>query len=358
MLQTRCLVCAVLAAICTAAPQVQAQAIIPPELRQTSSALSTEEDRLVRDVIAAAVKDLQSDDPQQVMQARRRLIDPLELPNTSEIFEQAYSSHLKLQLPDALGSSAVLVRLNAVIVASHLTDRTAIELLAGPMADEAPAVRYQAAKALGAIVQNARYSDDASRRQTQMQALEMLRARAAAETMPEIWRPLFESFSVLQIPEARLAVLDALNQQVDAHAAQPHNSVAAEHAALVDAYRRIVEQSLQPGGVDAPTAQRLGRVAFRYLLLSAKVLAENGDLEAPIEASYEQMVSATDTVLRWLVRDYLRLPVALPPAAAPKIRDRLWAELVLDAGKWKALLTDSRLDLTDDELEVTAASNS
>ncbi len=357
MIQTRCLVCAVFAAACLAAPRAHAQAIIPPELRQTSSALSSDEDRLVREVIAAAVKDLTSTDPEQVMQARRRLIDPLVLPNTSEIFGQAYSSHLKLQLPEALKSESVLVRLNAVIVASHLTDRTAIELLADPLADEAPAVRYQAVKALGSIVRNARYSDDASRRQTEMQTLEMLRARAMAETMPQVWRPLLESFNAVRIPEARLAVLDALNRQVDAHAAQPQITLTAEHAALVETYRGIVEQSLQPRGVDNTTAKALARVAFRYLLLSAKVLAETADLDAPVAASYEQMITAADTVLRWLIRDYLRLPVAVPPAAAPKIRDRLWAELVLDAGKWKALLVDSRLDITADALEVPAITN-
>jgi hypothetical protein len=59
-------------------------------------------------------------------------------------------------------------------------------------------------------------------------------------------------------------------------------------------------------------------------------------------------------VLRWLLRDYLKLTATLPPAVAPKLRDNLWAEIVLDAGRWQTLLAESRLGLTPADLEVPA----
>lgn len=352
MTQTRCLVCALLAVFCLAAPQARAQSIIPPELRETSSALSAEEDRLVRDIITEGVKELASEDPEQVMKARRRLIAPLELPNTSEIFEQAYSSHLKLQLADVLDHELVFVRLNAVIVLSRLTDRTAIDLLAGPLADAAPSVRYRAAKALGMIVENARYTDSSGRPQTERKALELITTRTQSETASQVWRPLLESLSVLEIPEARRALLDALDHQVDAHVNVPNAPLTAEHAAMLDVYRDIVESSLMPGGVDTATAAALARVAFRYLRLSSRTLAEGLDLDPAVAAGYEQMINTTDTILRWILADYLRMAVALPPVATPKIRDGLWAELVLDADKWQGLLIDSRLNLTAEQLDV------
>jgi hypothetical protein len=39
---------------------------------------------------------------------------------------------------------------------------------------------------------------------------------------------------------------------------------------------------------------------------------------------------------------------------APKLRDNLWAEIVLDAGRWQTLLAESRLGLTPADLEVPA----
>jgi hypothetical protein len=357
MRQTRCLVCALLMValmLAVPAPRAGAQPTIPPELRQTSSALTAAEDRLVRDAIAAALTDLTSDEPTRVMEARRRLVDPLEMPNTSEIFAQAYSSHLKLQLPPTLEDQRLFVRLNAVIVASYLTDRTAIELLAEPLADEAPAVRYRAAKAVGMIVHRARYNNPADRAQTEAQAMEMLAARMRVETAAEAWQPLLESLGTLQIPQARLALLDALNLRINEHAQRPGMPLSAEHTALINVYRSVVEQSLQPGGVAAPVATALARTTCRYMVLSARMLAQAPELDEAAEAQYREMIIAADTVLRWVVRDHLRLTVALPPAVEPKLRDGLWAEVLLDAGRWQTLLAEARLGLSAADLEVPA----
>lgn len=356
MRQARCPARALLMVACMAAvfaPRAAAQPTIPPDLRQTSSALTTAEDRLVRDFIAAAITDLTSDEPARVMEARGRLIDPLTLPNTSEIFAQAYSSHLKLQLPPALGHERLLVRLNAVIVAAHLTDRTAIELLAEPLADEAPAVRYRAAKAVGMIVERARYSTPADRIAAEAQALEMLIARTAVETEPEAWQPLLEALSVLRIPQANLALLEALNRRVEEHARRPGMPLLAEHVALVNVYRRIVEQFIvQPDAVDVRTAAALARATCRHLLLTARTLAHAPDLDPAIQAQYREVITTADTILRWVVRDYLRMAVTLPPAVAPKLRDHLWAEIILDAGRWATVLGESRLGLKADDMEI------
>lgn len=358
MRQARCPVRALLMVVGTLAavmaPRALAQPTIPPELRQTSSALTAAEDRLVRDFIAAAIADLTADDPAQVMDARRRLIDPLTLPNTSEIFAQAYSSHLKLQLPPALSHPRLIVRLNAVIVASYLTDRTAIELLAVPLADEAPAVRYRAAKAVGMIVTRARISSAADRVATERQALQLLMTHSKQETAPEAWQPLLESLSVLRIPEARLALLDALNRRVDEHARRPGMPLVAEHTGLINVYRGVVEQSLQPDGIEMAIVAALARTTCRYMVLSARTLSQVPDLDDAIEAQHREMITAADTVLRWLMRDHLKLAVTLPPAVAPKVRDGLWAEIRLDADRWQALLGESRLGLTAADLEVPA----
>jgi len=96
---------------------------------------------------------LRSGDPASVRQARRDLLAPLRTPTVESAFRIRYNGALQQAGLERLASHADdLVAINAVIIAGELATQLSVSIIDAALNDARPAVRYEAARAVGFVL--------------------------------------------------------------------------------------------------------------------------------------------------------------------------------------------------------------
>jgi hypothetical protein len=266
----RCLLLAVMAAGCfLASSPLQAQpASLSTEVVMSSSSLSNGQQAQVDRYVTGWVDQLLSNDPEHIANGRRHLIDPFSLPGVTPLFITAYSPAISRELISrkALANESALVRINAMIVASRLTDAGVVLLIRQGLEDKTPAVRYWAAEAAANAGQHLNPAD-------QKEVLQALNNSWEKENAIDVLEKILVAMDALNTPEASLQLLAVLNHRVDVHAANPALPVTAELEGLEGVTVRTFSALTAPGStVNKPLLKQLVIVLFRYLDLATGML--------------------------------------------------------------------------------------
>lgn len=318
---------------------------IPAEIITATSALAPAQQQAIDAEVKHFTGQLLGGTDVQVIEARSRLLDPL-LKGASQIFRVAYSASVAATLPKALESDRPIVRINAMIVASKLTDPTVAKLVEKGLHDPNPAVRYWSAKAIHQIA-------PALNGEVQKDMLGTLSVAVGKETSPDALQQQLTAMDKLNIPEAVTRELEALNERTIAHAKDARLVMLADTEALRQLYVKLVQDKSNGKTVTDGVMRQLALVSYRYLAVTAEEL-DGGKLSSERQGEDWLMANTSDIALRWAASQ-LAPKATLPAEIKDFIAARNPAGVKLRNEEWKQLLLNPPLSYRRDELDLTPA---
>ncbi len=328
-------------------PYAVAQTEISYDVVTATSVLTPAQKLAIEEYLKSKITGLEQGSADEVVQARHKLVEPLTWAGGTEIFHLAYSSAASHHLANAVQSDRVEVRLNTMIVVSAMNDPGVVSLIQKGLADESPAVRYWAGKAVGHIGAKGRLSDDEQRL-----LLKTLADALLVETSERVLQRLLVGLVGLSIPEAATQLLNGLNKRVALHAANPNMPL----GAALDGLRTLFVKSVQSkvNGEDIPieTTRLMALVSYRYLALSAALL----DLNRPSQEAiphYHEMIKLSDAILGWTARQMPPQGAPVPSSVKPDVASENWALIRLRAEEWKRVIETAPFNFGPIDLMVT-----
>jgi hypothetical protein len=330
-------------------PHVAAQPSLPPDVF-TASPLTSAQQQQVQDFVAQWGGVLRGGgELTQIVDARGRLQQPL-LIQTSDDFREAYSNAIARELEPALADESLVIRLNAMIVASRLSFTPAVvDLIAQAMQDESPAVRYWAVKAVSTNPAGGRPNPQAVQR-----FLQTLDRLLQTEQSTEVLEQTYKAMIQLEGPNtgALERVINSLNRRVTLHVNDPHLSYRPEAEAMREAFARLVDENVRRGGM-TELFRQLARAAGQHAAVVSRN-AMNHQLTPQRAAEYHRMAEIAFHVLEE-TRKQFNSAVAVP--SAPQVRsdlgNRNWNALLLHAQQFREMLTNPPFNF--DPVDVTPA---
>lgn len=314
----------------------------------TSSAPGQQCETAARGYVTHFIKTLSKPDANddQIRDARSRLADPYQRGGKAE-FELLYSRVLGGELlPLMSGDRPVGVRLNAMIIATRLTDPvSATKLVQVGVGDANPGVRYWAGIAAREV--SSRGLDP--KLQAEMGA--SLEKALGKESSPYVRSPMVTA--LLNLTGSEATVLTALDRGVETLIANPGASPAADMEGLVKVYQKLGELAAVESSAAAnkTNIETLAKVSYRYLALSA-ILLEEGKVPATHRSQFSELALKSDIALRWAVgklNDKLTQPASITGDAS---LDK-WANVRARNIEWFKLLTgDLKFDPAPLEVQV------
>lgn len=284
---------------------------------------------------------LESQEDEKVAEARGRLTEPLS--SASVFFIAGYSSGLAGELIDARALSRdrrTMVRLSAMIVASHLQTSSVTRLIAEGLADTSPATRYWAGKAVQRLGE-AQAATPGLLNANELTSLVDLVVRAVnQEPVQAVVEQLLTGLGRLGGTQAADQLMGVLIQRVSVHASDPNLPIAAEMQALLDQFQQLVRIDNRPRDV----VRKLMLAAFKYLELSAQMV-ERGGLDINTRGDYARLVELCDQVLFWAAGE-LKVGGELPRS----VKGLSPAEAKLQIEVWRTILQGAPLNFTREQV--------
>lgn len=287
-------------------------------------------------------------DKDEITKARNTLTRPFKDPSATAVFKDAYSEIITARMDKAVNHEDQLIRLNAMIVLSHMTNQASKALIDSGLEDDSPAVQRWAMEALGNRV--TLWLEDAAGNDAQIKAA-IDQVASKLNEAPAIHAivvgPALGVLVEAGTDAAFAALIDSLNNRVAAHAADANLSYAGEQEALLRFASKIARAR-----VGSERIKGLNRAAFRYSSLILKQISEK-------KIAADKIVPAT-----WMLNQCLQtlaLTTGLASKTAPVPHDTAkewivnkdWGKLSeLLASQWSALLKSDPNKLTDDELAI------
>lgn len=309
----------------------------------TAEALTSEQQQTVQRYLAQWGEQLRTADASQITPARQRLIEPMNNPTgPSEAFLSYYSPRLATYLEEALDSDRLIVRLNAMIVATRMASNEALPLIEKGLVDENAGVRYWAAKAVQHLAEN-----DAWTQQQGRNLLARLVNQLGTEQTGWVVQQLMLATVELDVPEASGQVLDALNQRVQDHFQEPGRSLQAEQAGLDRLWRQMIADERE-----SRTRRQLARTAYRYMRLAGTHLSR-GNIPEEHQASYATVIEDADRIMRTL-NEQLNGSQDVPEVPAQAVRQQDWDRVLVIADRWEQVLQGPPFNFLREELAFTS----
>lgn len=222
-------------------------------------------------------------------------------------------------------------RMQALISASELTGGDVAELCVPALSDTHPSVRYWAAKAIAEVSARAGDNSPFSRAQ-QGTILEAISARLPGEDSSLVAQQMYRAMVSLKVPEARPAMIRAMNQRLARHVGQISDEIRAEIAGLVVLAKAIVTDHFGGRNVDVELRQSAPMMG-KYLLVIATGLKDS-KLSDELKPSAASAVGAIEQVFKVAVDRFVRpKPDNLQPLQEPVNADD-YLKLLLNALSW------------------------
>ncbi len=338
--------------LCLAIPQLcLAQNKIPYDVVTATTVLSNVQRQHIDRYLNERVANLLDGTLNEIVQARKDLIEPLTWAGSTEIFHLAYSSAASNRLAPAVNSDQPEVRLNAMIVVNSLNDPGTVFLIQKGLTDPNPAVRYWAGKAVNQITTRSELSE-----QEQRTLLESLASAMSKETSERVLQRLLVGLVGLNIPEAATELLDGLNSRIDLHAVNPSMPLQAEIDGLRTLFVKTVQANSNGQNIPVPTVRQMALVAYRYLTLSSALL----DMDRPSQEAHlhhQNMIKLTDAILRWTAQ---QMPPQVPQPVTVKneLASQNWQLIRLRAEEWRRVLSLAPFNFGPIDLIVTIPDHS
>ncbi len=317
--------------VCILASVAEAQRKIPYGVVTATTALTPAQQAHVEDYLDDKTQALTEGNPDEVVQARQELIEPLAWAGGTDIFHLAYSAAASHRLTQAVNSDQLHVRLNAMIVVSSLHDPGVVRLIQKGLADPSPAIRYWAGKAVDVGV-----TSRLSVREQQI-LLKALTDAMLKEKSERVLQRLLVGLVGLDIPEAAMKLLDGLNTRVDLHALNPNLPLGAALEGLRKLFVKTVQAKSEGREIPVGTIREMALVAFRYMTLSATLLDMNR-VSQESNTYYQDMIKLADAMLGWTARQMPPEDGLLPMSIKSEVSTQDWPLIRLRSEEWKRVL--------------------
>jgi len=337
----------------TAGTTGAAPADIRQGIRMSDTVPSGANEQVVREYIEHSYAQLTTEKGKQVRAACDALSEPLRSEG-SRIFKKAYSTMLGGYFQKAMSMDDVLVRINVMIAVKNFTDKSAVTLISAGLADDCPAVRLHAGRAVSLLADQE--SLDAEDPGTVLQSL---KEACEIEPFQRVLEQLLEALAALTTRDAGRVLLDAINRRVRDHDLNPGLPMQPEFDALTRQFRRFINATLkQPPDVPIEWARRLTLVAYRYLYVSSGRLHRNDGDARPEQTKL--MIKLCDKILHstvpW-VAGSMNVKIDLPASISTNGGQADWLpEALLGCAELEVILkklgfTAGQLDIPGGEVE-------
>lgn len=346
----RCLLTAVLAAVpvMTSSVTLAQSQSLSTEVVMSSASLSSAQQSQVNTYVKDWMDKLLSNEPAQVSQGRRHLTDPFTLPGVTELFLAAYSPAISRELisREVLASDSALVRTNAMIVASHLSDGGVVLLIQQGLKDASPSVRYWAAATAANTGSRLNAAD-------QKAVLRVLNTSWEKEASINVLEKILVAMDALNTPEAAQLLLQVLNHRVDVHAGNPSLPINAELEGLQGVTVRTFTEITRPNHqVSNDMLRELVVVLFRYFDFSTTQLQKSGTVDHADELRRLTLI-AGNFLPRLAPRLAANPKTASLPSGTVTPNDASATRLVVE--EWRRALASGPYGITQGQLDIKPA---
>jgi len=245
----------------------------------------------------------------QISEARQKLLGPLRTPGATDFFKKRYSAQVSQTISGLLDADRLIVRLNAIIVVTRLTDPSAVAL-------------------------------------------------AEDEDSTEVLQQVMLAMGAMNLPSALDRLLDLLDARLRWHVDRPYEPYLAEAAGL----RSVYQSLLRTPAANPAQIRKLAQVAHRYMNLISRNLAEAADkaqaegTENPIsrelEADHAALLELCEYALQY-VHGEVGSQQGMPSSIIQKIPFRNWKEINLIAvDGWGQVLKAPPLNFKPGDLAI------
>jgi hypothetical protein len=349
MRQVRGLVSVMTIALLLAGPAIVRAQDDEPRISQpvisATTVLNDEQQQQIKTYVAYWADLFESGNEQEVPVGRTRLIEPFNSAGATDIFITAYSAAVAMKLKPLIDHSNPLVRVNGMLVLRYVSDRGVVDLLRTGLADDNPGVRYLAAQAAGAVGANRRVAGEQRQR-----VFDTIQTSLASEPDQRVVEQLLLAMlGVANDTDARKTLIGHINRRLDVHASFPQLSVKAVYEVQAKLYRRLISAG---GQLDREAVRTMLPVAARSLLLATTVLDRQLG-EPSVNTQYKNVITITDTILRWGVGELApELASKAPAKLDESVQRRDWKAVMVRAEEWKHLLTQAPLNYSADQIQI------
>jgi len=278
-----------------------------------------------------------------LVDARRRLVEPLRRPGVTEAFRQQYAAIGLSPLRRLVASDTPGVRFNALIVLAHARRSLAAEIATPMLDDDHVAVRYWAGKAIAlGLDDDGPATLDPGQRATLRQAL---RAAVIAEHHGPVREQMYRALAQLDSTDARQALLSALEANL---ARYVEAGVTRDLSAEVDALTQL-RVALSANRMRSEAVKRqLIVVAAKYLQLAQRTV-ERDQINPTTYTPLVNLVNILELILNRAVNDFDESGPR--PALHEPFRNERFDDFRLNASDW--ILTLPELDLQIESRQLT-----
>lgn len=345
--RTLCVALVCLSACVVFGPSASAQQI-QQDAKIAEGRLNAEQLTSVREFVEAWMGKLIAAEPADVIAGRNAVLREFRTPGISETFRMAYSEEVSKQVAEAIRSENDLVRINAMIIATQLTNDGADALIAAGLADDNAAVQYWSAKAYLQRVERATAEDGPGMSPAAQRAM-IAKVQQIYQGSPStpVARVGVEILSNLDVPEARETMLTLLHARVANHAANPQDSYLPEQTAI----QLLSAEISRERRVDEAQVREVARAAFRYfVLINAQMKTGN-----VLDAAEPGHLAMLDWCYKCLNAMGAKFPAVTIENDAEEVNDLIklgeWEELDAAAQRWRAVLTAAPFSIPAEDLE-------
>ncbi|MEM7576828.1 MAG: hypothetical protein AAF328_05065 [Planctomycetota bacterium] len=318
---------------------------LPQAILEKNGAWSAAEARTVESFIATNLEPFaeETSDAEQVAEARDALLEPLNDLRAEAAFQSQYFRALAASLRNGQAGFAKIGRINAMMLGSRVVDAAIVPLLETGITDEAPGVRYAAARSMLVVLTNEALG---LRDNEKNRLITKLGDAAGNEANGYVAGKLIEAIRATNVDAQVQILLDVFNSRVSLHAADPALTYQPELTAMQELF---IEGLGRPGGFGRDAARSFIQSAARYIRLTTNQLADDTVPEANQQAAVN-LARQSYTVLSELAANAGQ--PGQRPADPVRFLPNNAARAATLANEWPAFLAPGPLNLTEDELSI------
>lgn len=324
--------------------------ILPQEIKTATGELSAEQRAILAEFVDPLMEGLVSGEPTAVSAGRTAILREFAAPNATPSFKQALSNQVTTHMAQAMASETDLVRINAMIITTQLTNEAAQELIDKGLSDPNGAVQYWGAKAYRDRVLRAVNADGTNRLPASEQREIIQRVKELIDTDPAVAvvQSSFEILIALSVPEAQRELLQLLNDRVAKHAAQPQMSYRADQEAI----RQLTSKFIRERRVERADLKQMVSASYRYFALTAQQMGRGIVLDENQPGHKAMMDSSHQALAAICAREQ---GVELPEGYA-EVKDLIklnsWERLQQISQRWQPVLQAPPFELAAQELMI------
>lgn len=333
-------------------PAIGQGQILSQDIKAATGELSAEQQATLAAFVDPLMQGLVGGIPADISAARTAILREFSSPAATPSFKQAFSNRISTHMAQAMASEDDLVRINAMIITTQLTNEAAQDLIDKGLSDDNAAVQYWGAKAYRDRVLRAVREDGTNRLPADEQRAIIQRVKQLIATDPAVAvvQASFEILIALSVPEAQRELLVLLNDRVVKHVQQPQMSYRAEQEAI----RQLTNKFIRERRIEKVDLQGLMSASFRYYVLTTRQVSQ-GTVLAENLAGHKAMMDASHQALAAIgAREQ---GVQLPEGYAEVkdlIRLNSWDKLTQIGQRWQPVLQAPPFELTAQQLLIPA----